>query len=96
MRCPKCEELLLPGSKRCGDCGWRAQKKAEPENIVDHKCAWSSGHIRCPAMGTLSSNTKGNGPYYCRWHYFNLGDFQHGLKVTEDMIKNGVPNKKDW
>jgi len=93
-RCPKCRELLLPGSKKCGDCGWQ-EKKQEPVYVDDHKCEWRSGGVQCPAMGTLSDSIKGGGPWYFRWHYFNMNDFEYCRQITDDMTQNGIP-KTDW
>jgi hypothetical protein len=66
MECPQCGSEI--GKARYCGCGWK-QGKADPQKSAGvGNCAWLANGEQCHYPGTISHNTVGLGPWYCRFH----------------------------
>ena len=64
--CPECRSPLSASATYCG-CGWGRKKSGSKSQAIEN-CAWVSASGRCRYPGTISHNTQGMGPWYCRFH----------------------------
>lgn len=94
--CSDCGSVLTPGANAC-ECGFKVpgKKKGPAHNAQDGRCRWTNGNQRCPATGTMSTNTNGGGPYYCRWHFRPMSAAD-GNRVMDELVSNGVPETGRW
>lgn len=94
--CPDCS-TLLGGREKCQHCGWFEGGKKNKNRKVDHRCAFSNNNQRCPLNGTRSDDLRGNGPWYCTFHYKHQNDPFTSAKILDDIIQNSpYKNYKDW
>ena len=85
MYCPTCGTDI--GKNEICSCGWTKAKprRHREEDGIDHSkiCAYTYRGEKCQRLGTISAGTRGEGPWYCRDHYF-------GREASKE------PAKKDW
>lgn len=81
--CPECMRPLRPSATSCRSCGWGTSENATV--VADQqrfRCAWQANGDRCRYFGTISGDTKGAGPWYCREHYGCAGQIE-GASILE-------------
>lgn len=92
--CPQCGNPLIAPFKSCA-CGWGAPKRAEREQPRhDGFCSWHANGKRCRYPGSLSSNTNGAGPWYCRYH-FGCTDPVIGAQILDESQEYKPVTKGD-
>lgn len=73
MQCPGCDRSLKPAAKSCA-CGWKSPDARESRPALADpdrgRCAWIDFGVRCVKPGAISHGTKGEGPWFCRFHFF--------------------------
>lgn len=81
MECPKCSNEI--GKARYCGCGWKQAGKGDPQKSAGiGQCAWLANGEQCHYPGTISFNTQGMGPWYCRFHAVNGITAHHGEQVV--------------
>lgn len=87
--CPECAaELGRSGATKCKACGWtsRRSESGKPAGIPE-SCEYTDGYgERCRYPATMSPTTYGDGPWYCRVHFWDrhtsMGDIM--VKASRD------------
>ena len=46
----------------------RTKKETGP---IDRRCAYTAGTTRCNHTGSMSHSVRGEGPFYCKFHFRN-------------------------
>ena len=91
--CPKCGAAV--DGEVCGVCGEgrREKPKSAPRDPDWWRCADVYRGQRCGKAGSISHNTHGGGPWYCRQHAFRDGGGGElppgGFRAISDLA-NGV------
>lgn len=84
MKCYECQgELNAAGV--CIECGAGSHKPLEKKPgfpLGYQQCEWLSGQARCKYPGSISTNTREGGPYYCRLH-FGCESGHFGSQIVE-------------
>lgn len=63
------------------------------EERPNRGCHWRG----CPMPGSLSDNTRGGGPFFCRWHFWTRADPKVANQITYQMEHGEIIlEKKDW
>jgi hypothetical protein len=88
MQCPGCDRSLRLGAKSCS-CGWKSPNEHIAPTVAPDRwrCSWLAGIEQCHYPGAISHGTKGDGPFYCRHHFF-CGDPVTGQRIVEES--------RDW
>lgn len=93
--CPDCATPLPARATSCRSCGWASSGKAAAlPDLQRFRCAWQAHGDRCRNFGTISGDTKGAGPWYCREHY---GCSTHAEGVAAlDRAQAAVPDSQRY
>jgi hypothetical protein len=84
MKCPECSKQLPDIAIACR-CGWTkpgSNYVGASFPLGYQQCEWESSGERCTYPGSISTNTKEGGPYYCRLH-FGCRDGAYGAQIVE-------------
>ena len=82
--CTECSERLAPDARQCA-CGWKdpayfgGGKSRDP---MHGKCSWFDGTDRCRFPGAITHAQKGDGKWFCAFHFFN-GDPIHAARIVQ-------------
>ena len=87
--CPECSETLSLKARRCA-CGWRAAGVAD--KLHTYRCEWVARE-RCHYAGSITAGTRGEGPWYCRDHFF-CRDALSGDEIT-NISRKEFPHPDD-
>lgn len=60
------------------------------------KCAFTHEGKQCPAAGSISQGTKGEGRFFCAAHYRTRDNKTESINILNEYLLHGVPTKKDW
>jgi hypothetical protein len=98
MECPECG-TEIGNASACG-CGWRKIEPKGPSRsgLVDPelgyiRCEWTANGERCRYPGSLTTNTRAGGPWYCGPH-FRCKDPIAGLDILE-ASRDYVPETEE-
>lgn len=80
MKCPECGFAVT--RDKCV-CGWTPSGKVAEKSAGIGKCAWVAHGEQCSYPGTISFNTQGMGPWYCRFHSQPDISQSYGAQVVE-------------
>lgn len=90
--CPKCKAKLEGEKISCADCGWSARKdKSQQRDEGGFRtwpdiCDFRVDHLQCRFPAVFSPNTRGGGPYYCRFHSSHQSHAMEAAIVQESQI----------
>lgn len=104
FECPSCNQTLHAGATFCG-CGWTkgTRKKGTASTLPPipgksegiSQCAWIASGEQCHYPGTISHNTQGLGPWYCRFHAeIGIGS-AYGQQVVVESRTKPLPGNPD-
>lgn len=80
MKCPECGFSVT--RDKCV-CGWTPKGKEAEKSAGITNCAWVTHGEQCGYPGTISHNTQGMGPWYCRFHSQSDITQQYGAQVVQ-------------
>lgn len=57
------------------------------------RCSWTDGRERCHYPGSISSGTRGEGPWRCRFHFFcdDAVMGQRFIEESRDFFRGDAP-----
>ena len=88
MKCPKCHVWIADDSVIHEPCGWGVNAVTGAQDRNSTQCAWTAGALRCQYLGSLSHDTHGSGPWYCREHFdpADLHEAAQAVEASQRMI----------
>lgn len=102
VKCSNCDEKFDPSKvDRCPECGThyqprqqRATSAPQPHPLGYPQCDWRSSGERCSYPGTMSTNQKGEPPFFCSAH-FDCSDPILGADIVERSRSYQHANQRD-
>lgn len=107
--CPECKSDI--GNSLVCLCGWTKSKpkRFREEDGIDHSkiCAYTFRGEKCQRLATISQGVRGEGPWYCRDHYWGREpsskpiqkDWRDELidsKITSDLYRQPGESKSAY
>ena len=99
--CPNCGNAMSDEKCPCGYIPGEAKKRKTFDDGIDHRksCSYEFRGEKCQRLGTMSHGTKGEGPWYCRDHFFGRPADNNSPSPTadwRDKLINDRMNPSDY
>lgn len=74
------------------------QEQKEQTQTQDRQCAYHAGTVRCRHTGSMSHGTKGEGPFYCAFHFRNNDPYSNDAQQEAYYSQRNPDHHKktDW